>query len=102
VELVSAVRKILAGGRYINASLAEKLVGHLIDQSARPPHENLSDREFEVMRLIAAGHGREQIARSIRLSVKTVSTYRARVMEKMKVKSNAEITRYAIKNNLVS
>jgi DNA-binding NarL/FixJ family response regulator len=101
-ELVNAVQKIIEGGCYIGASLAQKLVSHLLNNSEKPSHEQLSDREFEIMRLIANGHGREQIARSIHLSVKTVSTYRARLMEKMKFKSNAEITRYAIKNNLVS
>lgn len=101
-ELVRAVRKILTGGRYVSPSLAEKLVTHLVDDSEKPPHERLSDREFEIMCLIASGKSREAIGKAIHLSVKTVSTYRSRILEKMKFQGNAEITRYAIENSLVN
>jgi DNA-binding NarL/FixJ family response regulator len=101
-ELVTAVRKVIAGGRYISPSLAEKLVCHLIDESDKPAHEQLSDREFEIMCMIAGGKSREQIAKALYLSVKTVSTYRARLLEKMKLEGNADITRYAIQKNLIS
>lgn len=101
-ELIHAVRKILAGGRYVSPSLAEKLVSHLVEHSEKLPHERLSDREFEIMCLIASGSSREQIGKALHLSVKTISTYRARVLEKMNIEGNAEITRYALKHNLVN
>jgi DNA-binding NarL/FixJ family response regulator len=101
-ELVKAVRKICAGGRYITTEQAENLVSHFHSQGDRPPHELLSDREYEVLRLIASGKPVSQIAFEIKLSVKTISTYRARLLEKMGMKNNAELTHYAIKNALVS
>ncbi len=101
-ELVKAVRKICSGGRYITTEQAENLVSHFNGQGDRPPHELLSDREYEVLRLIASGKAVSQIALEIKLSVKTVSTYRARLLEKMGMKNNAELTHYAIKNALVS
>jgi len=102
-ELVRAIRKVVAGGRYVTASLAEKLAGNLVPdrQGERPLHEILSDREFLVMRLIASGKSVTDIADELALSVKTISTYRARVLEKMGMKSNADLTRYAISNQLV-
>ena len=102
-ELVRAIRKVVAGGRYVTASLAEKLAGNLVPdrQGDRPLHEILSDREFLVMRLIASGKSVTDIADELALSVKTISTYRARVLEKMGMKSNADLTRYAISNQLV-
>jgi DNA-binding NarL/FixJ family response regulator len=100
-ELISAIRKISAGGRYISASLAEKLATYLNADMTKSPHETLSDREHQVMPLIASGKTVSQIAESLNLSVKTISTYRAHVLEKMKMKNNAEITLYAVQNKLV-
>ena len=100
-ELVKAVRKVLAGGRYVSAGLAEKLAADLNADGARLPHERLSDREFEVLRMIASGKTASQIAEELHLSVTTVSTYRARILEKMGMTNNAELMRYAIDNRLV-
>jgi len=100
-ELISAIRKISAGGRYISASLAEKLASYLDADMTKSPHETLSDREHQVMRLIASGKTVSEIAGSLNLSVKTISTYRSHVLEKMKMKNNAEITLYAVQNKLV-
>ncbi|MBI1790044.1 MAG: response regulator transcription factor [Acidobacteria bacterium] len=101
LALVEAVRKILKGGKYITPSLAEKLATDLGAGGSGPPHEALSDREYEVLRLIASGRTVGQIAEQLRLSVKTISTYRARLLEKMRMKTNAELTHYAISNKLV-
>ena len=100
-ELVKAVNKVIAGGRYVSADLAERLVFDIERGSDRPPHESLSDREFEVMELIASGKTVGEIAEQLSLSDKTISTYRARILEKMGMKTNAEITHYAIKSKLV-
>jgi DNA-binding NarL/FixJ family response regulator len=100
-ELAKAVDKVAAGGRYVTAALAEKLVFDLGRGTNEPPHASLSDREFEVMRLIASGKTVTEIAELVSLSDKTISTYRARLLEKMRMKTNAELTRYAIQNNLV-
>jgi DNA-binding NarL/FixJ family response regulator len=100
-ELVKAVRKVLAGGRYVSAELAEKLAADLSADAARLPHERLSDREFEVLRMIASGKTASQIAEELHLSVTTVSTYRARILEKMGMTNNAELMRYALDNRLV-
>jgi two-component system, NarL family, invasion response regulator UvrY len=100
-ELLGAIRKVLQGGKYVSPLLAEKLVGDFQSNSDRPPHESLSDREYEVMCLIASGKTVGEIAGILVLSDKTISTYRARILEKMRMKTNAEITRYAIRNNLV-
>jgi DNA-binding NarL/FixJ family response regulator len=100
-ELISAIRKISAGGRYISASLAEKLATYLNVDMTKSPHETLSDREHQVMRLIASGKTVSEIAESLNLSVKTISTYRTHILEKMKMKNNAEITLYAVQNKLV-
>jgi two-component system, NarL family, invasion response regulator UvrY len=100
-ELAKAVNKVAAGGRYVTSALAERLVFDLGRDSDRPPHETLSDREFEVMRLIASGKTVTDIAGLLSLSDKTISTYRARLLEKMGMKTNAELTRYAIQNKLV-
>jgi DNA-binding NarL/FixJ family response regulator len=101
-EVVTAVRKILTGKKYVSASLAEMLANALDSDSDRALHESLSDREFQVMCKIASGKTVSQIAAEVTLSVKTISTYRARVLEKMNMHNNAELTRYAIQNNLVS
>ena len=100
-ELIEAIRKVSIGGKYISSSLAEKLAFDLEIDSGKPPHETLSDREFEVMCLIASGKTVTEIADEMVLSVKTISTYRSRILEKMRMKTNAELTYYSIKNQLV-
>ena len=100
-ELVKAVRKVLAGGRYVSAALAEKLAADLSADAARLPHEKLSHREFEVLRMIASGKTVSQIAEELHLSVTTVSTHRARMLEKMGMENNADLMRYALHNRLI-
>jgi two-component system, NarL family, invasion response regulator UvrY len=100
-ELVKAVRRVLSGGRYISASLAEKLAWDLGGKGDKPLHELLSNREFQVLRMIASGKAMKEIADELTLSVKTVSTYRARILEKIGMRSNAELIRYAVQNHLV-
>lgn len=100
-ELIAAIRKVLAGGRYVSPALAEKLAWDLTRKTNRPAHEALSDREFEVLRMIGSGKSVSQIAEELCLSVTTVSTYRARVLEKMNLKSTAELIRYALRNHIV-
>jgi two-component system, NarL family, invasion response regulator UvrY len=100
-ELVGAVRKVMAGGRYVSPSLAEKMASYLAVDVHTPPHERLSDREFLVLRLIASGKTPTAIAKELALSVKTISTYRMRILEKMSMSNNAELTHYAIQNQLV-
>jgi two-component system invasion response regulator UvrY len=100
-QLVEAIRKVYRGGRYVTAGLAERLVMHLHEDPEKAPHEALSNREFEVLRLIASGRTVSEAAEAMGLSVKTVSTYRTRILEKMSMKTNAELTHYAIRNGLV-
>jgi two-component system invasion response regulator UvrY len=100
-ELIRAIRKVLAGGRYVSPALAEKLAFDLNEDQGRPLHETLSDREFEVLRMIASGNTVTEIAGQLHLSVTTVSTYRARILEKMNMATNAALMRYALRNNLV-
>jgi DNA-binding NarL/FixJ family response regulator len=100
-ELKEAVRRVVVGGRYVSATLAEKLAVDLREGADRPIHELLSDREFQVLRMIASGKTVKQIAEEIALSVKTVSTYRARILEKTGMKTNAELIRYALQTQLV-
>jgi len=100
-ELVAAIRKVSMGGKYVSSSLAEKLASDLKNNSAQLLHNSLSDREYQVMCMIASGKTVTGIAEELSLSVKTISTYRSRILEKMKMKSNAELTSYAIKNRLV-
>jgi two-component system invasion response regulator UvrY len=100
-ELVKAIRKVVDGGKYISQSLAESLAFSLDVASDRPRHETLSDREFQVMQLMATGKTLTEIAEELSLSAKTVSTYRSRLLEKMNLKTNADIVRYAIENGLV-
>lgn len=99
-ELIKAVRKVLTGGTYVSPAFAERLATDLRKDPRRPLHETLSDREFEVLRLIGTGKTVCDIANLLSLSDKTISTYRARILEKMNMKTNAELTRYAIQNNL--
>ena len=100
-ELLKAIEKVIKGGRYLSPTLAETLVFDIERGTDRPPHAALSDREFEVMKLIASGRKVTEIAGILSLSDKTISTYRARILEKMNMKTNAEIIRYAIQNELV-
>jgi two-component system invasion response regulator UvrY len=100
-ELMSAIRKISQGGRYISSSLAEQLTYYLDADAEKPLHETLSDREYQVMLMIASGKTVSEIAGELFLSVKTISTYRSHILEKMKMKNNAEITLYAVRNKLV-
>lgn len=100
-QLVTAIRKVARGEKYIGASLAEKLAADLGTNLDRPLHEALSDREFQVMRMIAIGKTITEIAEELSLSVKTISTYRTRILEKMKMRSNAELTHYAIQQDLM-
>ena len=101
-ELVQAIRKVRRGGKYVSASLAEVLAFELETETDRPRHESLSDREYQVMTMIASGKTVGEIGEELSLSVKTISTYRARVLGKMKMRTNAELTRYAIQNQLLS
>jgi DNA-binding NarL/FixJ family response regulator len=100
-ELISAIRKVSRGGKYISSSLAEKIAYELDGDSGKAPHETLSDREYQILLMIASGKTVSDIAGEMCLSVKTVSTYRSRIIDKMKLKNNAELTTYAIRNKLV-
>ena len=95
-------RKSLAGGRYVSPALAERLALRLAPGRRDAPHETLSDREFQVLRMIASGRTVGQIAQELGLSVKTVSTYRTRLLDKMGLKNNAELTRYAFANRVIT
>ena len=99
-ELVSAIRKVVGGGKYISPGLAEKLAFSLETADDRLPHETLSDREFQVLRLMAGGKTTKEIAEELALSVKTISTYRSRLLLKLKLNTNAELIQYAIQNDL--
>jgi DNA-binding NarL/FixJ family response regulator len=99
--LLSAIRKVLHGGKYVSESLAEKAVFQLASETTETLHEILSDREFQVMRMIASGKTIKEIGKELFLSVRTVSTYRARVLDKMNMKTNTELIRYALQNKLV-
>jgi two-component system invasion response regulator UvrY len=100
-ELIKAIRKVLAGGRYVSSALAEKLALDLNEDAGRPAHETLSDREFEVLRMIASGMTIGAIAEQLHLSVTTVSTYRARILLKMNMTTTAELMHYGLRNHLV-
>lgn len=100
-ELLAAVQKALEGGRYITASLAEKLAADVAGDNRQLPHEELSPREFETLRRLAAGHSVKEISSSLGLSSKTVSTYRARVLEKLKLRTTVDLARYAVEHGLV-
>jgi two-component system invasion response regulator UvrY len=101
-ELIKAIRKVCSGGKYITPTLAEKIAFALDDDSGKPPHESLSDREYQVLCLIGAGKTVSQIADDLALSVKTVSTYRTRILEKMHLQNNAQLIHYAVQNGLVA
>lgn len=100
-ELVNAVQKVLLGKKYITDSIAEKLASVLDSDSDKAAHETLSDREFTVLKLLAAGKSVSEIAESMYLSVTTVSTYRSRIMAKMNMKNNADLTLYAVEHKLL-
>jgi DNA-binding NarL/FixJ family response regulator len=101
-KLLEAIRKILSGGKYISTDLAEKLAFGVNRNSAKPLHESLSDLEYHVVCKIASGKTMKEIAGELLLSVKTVNAYRSRILKKMKMRSNAALTYYAIKNHLIN
>ncbi|MDB5937113.1 MAG: DNA-binding response regulator [Massilia sp.] len=100
-ELVVAIRQVAAGQKYVSAALAQELASQLGDEHAAAPHESLSDREYQTLTMIASGKTVSAIAEELSLSVKTISEYRARLLVKMKLKNSAELTHYAIKNQLI-
>jgi len=100
-QLVTAIHEVVRGGRYVSPTLAQKLAAVVADGADRPPHEGLSAREYQVLCLIGAGKSGKEIAAAMELSVKTVSTYRTRILEKTTLKSNAEIIRYTVEHGLV-
>ncbi len=100
-DLIKAIHKVHTGGKYISPTLAEKIAFALGDDAGKQPHESLSDREYQVLCLIGAGKTVSQIADTLALSVKTISTYRTRILEKMRMENNAELIHYAVQNQLV-
>jgi len=100
-ELVLAIRKIVSGGKYINQSLAEKLADNVYVNNNKALHQNLSDREYQIMCFISSGKSAEKIAEDLTISIHTVYSYRNRILEKMHLKSNVELTQYAIQNKLI-
>lgn len=100
-KLIAAVRKILGGGHYVNDALAEKLVFDFREGTAHPAHESLSGREFEILRMIASGKTVAHIAEELHLGITTVSTYRMRLLEKLKMQTTADLIRYALQKHLV-
>jgi two-component system, NarL family, invasion response regulator UvrY len=100
-ELISAIQKVSRGGKYVTLSLAEKLAFELDARAEKPRHERLSNREYQVMLMLASGESVSEVAEELCLSAKTISTYRNRILEKMDMKKNAELTLYAVKNNLI-
>ena len=100
-KLIEAVRKVAGGGKYVSLELAETLASVVAGETGSAPHERLSDREFEVFKLLARGKTVTQVAQDLGLSVKTVSTHRTRLMRKMEMKTNAELTHYAVKKQIV-
>jgi DNA-binding NarL/FixJ family response regulator len=100
-ELVLAMRKVLAGKKYISSKVAEQMADVIEGNTEGALHELLSDREFDVLKMLAGGKSVSEIAAALSLSSTTVSTYRARILEKMKMKSNADLTRYALENKLI-
>jgi DNA-binding NarL/FixJ family response regulator len=100
-KLIEALRKVASGGRYVTAEVAERLATFIASKHEGAPHEALSNREFQIVKLIASGKTVSQVASELGLSVKTVSTHRTRILQKMGMKTNAELTHYAVKNKLV-
>lgn len=101
-RLIDAIRRIAGGGRYISNEVAEQLASMLAGEVSGEPHERLSDRELEILRMLASGKTVSEVARDLSLSVKTVSTHRTRILKKMEMRTNAELTHYAIRAGLVS
>ncbi|MGP0565922.1 MULTISPECIES: response regulator [unclassified Nitrospina] len=101
VQLVEAVRKVAQGGKFVSPEMTDRLIGELNKSNKEAPHEKLTDREFQVFHLIALGRKIKEIADELNLSINTISTYRARILEKMGMDSNSEIVRYAIDNSLI-
>ena len=100
-QLVTAIRQVAGGKKYVSAAVAEELANAIGEDSDKEPHEKLSDREYQTLCMIASGKALSQIADELNLSVKTVSVYRARLLEKMRLKNNAELTHYGLKHGLV-
>lgn len=100
-ELITAIRRIASGRKYVSQSLAEKLAQDLDDTSDKPIQDQLSDREFQVMKLIVAGRSQTEIANELSISASTVNTYRSRILEKLSLHSNAELIHFAYQNNLI-
>ena len=100
-ELVTAIRKIVSGGKYISKNLTSKMIEEITEPTHKKPHELLSNREFRVMCLIATGKSLKEIGDELNINIKTVSTYRTRLLEKMKMETNAQLTRYAMENKLI-
>ena len=100
-KLISAIQKVSGGGKYVTVSLAEKLAYELDAGAEKPRHERLSNREYQVMMMLASGQSVSEVAEELCLSAKTISTYRTRILEKMDMKKNAELTLYVVKNNLI-
>jgi DNA-binding NarL/FixJ family response regulator len=100
-RLIEAIRKVASGGRYVSAELAETLASLFAGEAKGEPHERLSDRELEIMKMLASGKTVSQVAAELALSVKTISTHRARILRKMNMKTNAELTHYAVRSGLV-
>ena len=100
-QLLAAVVRVLGGGRYVSPSMADRLAAEMQRDSSQSPHESLSNRELQVMRLIAAGKSLKEIADTLSISVKTVGTYHTRLLDKMGLKSDVEVARYALLNKLV-
>ena len=100
-ELIEAIRKVARGKKYITSSLAEKIAFEMEVDTSKPLHETLSDREYQVLCMIASGKTVKEIGTALSLSVKTISTHRSRILKKMKMKNNAQLIRYAIRQNLV-
>ncbi len=100
-ELISAIRKVLSGEKYVSANFAQRLISNLDSDSRAVSHQNLSDREYQVMCMLAKGLTPKHIGSELNVSIKTVSTYRSRILEKMGMQSNAEITRYCLEHELI-
>jgi two-component system invasion response regulator UvrY len=100
-ELITAIQKVSRGGKYVTASLAEKLAFELDARAEKPCHERLSNREYQVMLMLASGQSVTEVAEELCLSAKTITTYRTRILQKMDMKKNAELTLYAVRNNLI-
>ena len=100
-KLIEAVRKVASGGKYVSQELAETLASVVAGEGGGAPHERLSDREFEVLKMLASGRTVSQVAGDLGLSVKTVSTHRTRILKKMEMKTNAELTHYAVRSHII-